>query len=210
MSLSQSEIIQLFVNLVTIIGIVAAIFFSINQSRATAKQLRAQSFLQLYDYNAKAYTDDGMDGIELLAKLPTYTSYDDFVTSESLAKRKAIYNTVAFLNFIAILAEGGYLNMQDAWNIYFWSYRLSYKKLFPWWLKEQHKYHPHAFAGFERACLTAGNIPEEQINTFDRGRISRYVSLYAPTANLSQQMLREKFQKALEEQISMTREYHRP
>ena len=87
-------------------------------------------------------------------------------------KRDAIYRAVAFLNFVAILGEEGYLEVQDGWDIYFMAYKTSYEKLWhestAWWLKHQRKCQPKVFPSFERACLVTHGISSGMSGAYER------------------------------------------
>jgi hypothetical protein len=184
-------------DIISAIGIVSAILIGARQNNFSAKAMQAQSFLNLHGLDLQAHGPNGEDGIAAIVSLKKYNNYDEFTDGETEGTRQAIYNAVAFLNFIAILGEEKYLNIQDAWNIYFWVYRKSYENLFPWWLGKQRAEHPHVFPGFERACLVAGNISNEQINAFDKGSINKYVKSYYRTSKIKQASLRAIFDRAL-------------
>ncbi len=183
-------------DIISAIGIISAILLGARQNNFSAKAMQAQSFLNLHNLDVQAHGPSGEDGIAAIVALKNYSSYDEFVAGETEGTREAIYNAVAFLNFVAILGEEKYLNIQDAWNIYFWAYRKSYEKLFPWWLAQQRAEHPHVFPGFERACLVTGNLSNEQINAFDKGSIGKYIKIYHRVSHVRKTSLRAIFDDA--------------
>jgi len=183
-------------DIISAIGIIGALLLGIMQNKFSAKAMQAQSFLNLHSLDLQAHGPNGEDGITAIVSLKNYSNYDEFIEGETEGTREAIYNAVAFLNFVAILGEEKYLNIQDAWNIYFWAYRKSYEKLFPWWLAQQRTEHPHVFPGFERASLVTGNLSNEQINAFDKGSISKYVKRYHRVSKIKRGSLRAIFDRA--------------
>jgi hypothetical protein len=192
------DLLQTIVAIFTPVGIIAAIILGINQNRASSKTILAQSFLTLHSLDFQSRGPNGEDGIAAIHALPRYTTYQEFIAKESAATVQAIYNAVAFLNFIAILSEEGYMNVQDAWDIYFWAYRKSYEKLYPWWIDSQREANQHLFPGFERACLTIGLIPADAINVFDKRALSGFVKTYHEVSRVPSGKLAAAFQSMFE------------
>ncbi len=184
---------QHFFDLVSFIGIVGALLFSARQNFLAAKAVRAQSFLNLHQLEVSSRSKDGEDGIVAITTLKKYDTYADFVQSEPESKREAIYNAVAFLNFVATPGEEDYLKIQDAWDVYFMAYRISCDKLLPWWLEHHRQFHQNIFPSFERACLVTRAITPEMINAHDNKRIAQYARRHYRTSKLT----REKLHNAL-------------
>jgi hypothetical protein len=135
------------------IGAAAAAGVAAWQISVARKAINAQSFLTLHQLEI-ASRGDGEDGIAAIAALAKYTNYTEFENGvPDERKRDAIYSAVAFLNFVATLSEEDYLKVQDAWDIYFKAYQISYDKLWPWWLEHQRESHPKVFPSFERALV---------------------------------------------------------
>jgi hypothetical protein len=139
--------------IVSSVGIIGALLFGGWQISLTRKAIRAQSFLNLHQLEVSFRGKDGEDGIAAITTLKKYDTYADFEQNEPERRREAIYNAVAFLNFVATLSEEDYLKIQDAWDIYFMVYQISCEKLLPWWLEHHRKFHYNIFPSFERACL---------------------------------------------------------
>lgn len=172
MSSISTFLSQHFFDLVSFIGIVGALLFSARQNFLAAKTKRAQSFLNLHQLEFLSRGKDGQDGIASITTLKKYDNYADFEQGEPESKRGAIYNAVAFLNFVATLGEEDYLKIQDAWDVYFMAYRISCDKLLPWWLEYHRQFHQNIFPSFERACLVTRAITPEMINAHDHTRIA--------------------------------------
>ena len=175
--------------IISTIGIIGALLFSAWQTFLARKAISAQSFLNLHQLEFLSHAKDGEDGIAAITALKAYNSYADFEQGEPESKREAIYNAVAFLNFVATLSEEGYLKIQDAWDIYFMAYWISYDKLFPWWLDYHRKFHPNIFPSFERACLVTHNITSEMINAHDNKRLRHYIKGYSHASKLTKERL---------------------
>ena len=181
---------------VSAISVIGAFLFSAWQIALARKTINAQSFLNVHQLEVLSRGKDGEDGIAAIIALPTYRSYTEFEQKEPERKREAIYNAVAFLNFIATLSEGHYLKVQDAWDIYFMAYRVSYDKLFPWWLEHQRKLHPNIFPSFERACLVTQAITPEMINAHDNRRLRQSIKRYSRASKLPKERLHNTLNQA--------------
>lgn len=182
---------QYWFEIVSSIGIIGALVLSAWQNFNARKALRAQSFLNLHQLEVLAHGKDGEDGIIAITTLKKYDNYADFEQNESASKRDAIYNAVAFLNFVATLGEEDYLKIQDGWDVYFMAYRISYDKLLPWWLKHQREFHHHIFPSFERACLVTHAITPEMSIAFVKKRIDQFEKKYYHTSKLTKKKLHE-------------------
>lgn len=180
---------QYWFQIVSSIGIIGALVLSAWQNFHARKALRAQSFLNLHQLEVLAHGKDGEDGIVAITTLKKYDNYADFEQNEPASKREAIYNAVAFLNFVATLGEEDYLKIQDGWDIYFMAYRISYDKLLPWWLAYQRQFHHNIFPSFERACLVIHAITPEMSIAFDNKRIGQYEKRYHRTSKLTKEKL---------------------
>jgi hypothetical protein len=175
--------------LISVVGIVGALLFSARQNFLAAKAVSAQSFLNLHQLEVLSRGKDGEDGIVAITSLKKYENYADFEQSEPVSKREAIYNAVAFLNFVATLGEENYLKIQDAWDVYFMAYRICYDKLLPWWLEYHRQFHLKVFPSFERACLVIHAITPEMINAHDNKRIAQYARRYFRSSKLTKEIL---------------------
>jgi hypothetical protein len=144
-----------------------AITVAIWQNVLTRRALRAQSFLSLHELELTANYFHGMQAIY---DLPDFTSYEDFLSGLSREQQIAIYQVVSFLDFVAVLIEDRYLIRQNAWDIYFWAYRVCAKKLLTWWLRGVRKEQQMLFSGFERMCLIVADVKDEEIAVFERRR----------------------------------------
>ncbi|HKS69349.1 MAG TPA: hypothetical protein VJQ45_02950 [Ktedonobacterales bacterium] len=194
MSNVLSFILGPLLGLVSAAGIVLAFLISARQNALTARAIRAQSFVNLLDLEIQSGFQRGMLTI---ASLNKYTSFEEFDQHETVESKESIYNAVVFLNFMAVLGEEGYLHIQDAWDVYFWSYRVCAEKLLPWWLAEQRRYQPNVFPSFERACAVTSLVSPEQIVDFDRHIGQKHLKKYRKTSSVQTAKLR----KALARQI---------
>ena len=158
------------------------------QISVARKAISAQSFLNLHQLEVST-RKDGVDGIAAIAALKRYDNYTAFKQEVPENEQDAIYNAVAFLNFIATLSEEGYLKVQDAWDIYFMAYRISYDKLWPWWLEYQRESHRNIFPSFERTCLVTHVITSEMSDTYDRKRHLHYIKRYKRASKLRKEQL---------------------
>jgi hypothetical protein len=180
---------QYWFEIVSSIGIIGALVLSAWQNFHARKALRAQSFLNLHQLEVLAHGKDGEDGIVAITTLNKYDNFAEFEQNEPASKREAIYNAVAFLNFVATLGEEDYLKIQDGWDVYFMAYRISYDKLLPWWLEYQRQFHHNIFPSFERACLVIHAITPEMSIAFDNKRIGQYEKRYYRTSKLTKEKL---------------------
>lgn len=120
----QSHIFELS----SVLGIVGALLFAAWQNFLTSRSIRAQSFVNLLVLE----NDSGFQqGIRAITSLKSYTSFAAFDAGEDRETQQAIYDAVVYLNAMAALGEQGYVHMQDAWDVYFWSYRTCFEKLLP-------------------------------------------------------------------------------
>lgn len=158
------------------------------QISVTRKAILAQSFLNLHQLEVSSHKD-GPDGIAAIVALKKYDDYAAFKQDVPKREQDAIYSAVAFLNFIATLSEEGYLEVQDAWDIYFMAYQISYDKLWPWWLEYQRETHRNIFPSFERACLVTHAITSEMSATYDRKRLFQYIKRYKRASKLTKEQL---------------------
>ena len=180
------------------IGVIGALLFGAWQISLASKAIRAQSFLNLHQLEVLSRGKDGEDGIAAITMLKKYSSYTDFEQREPESKREAIYNAVAFLNFVATLSEEGYLKMQDAWNIYFMVYKISCDTLLPWWLEHHRKFHPNIFPSFERACLVTSEIAHThgKTNAHDNKMLPQYIRRYSHASQLTKEKLHDTLNQA--------------
>lgn len=177
--------------IVSSVGVIGALLFSAWQISLTRKAISAQSFLNLHQLEVLSRGKDGEDGIAAITTLKKYDNYADFEQNETERKQEAIYNAVAFLNFVATLSEEDYLKIQDAWDIYFMAYRISYDKLLPWWLDHHRKLHDNIFPSFERACLVTHEIAitPGMTRAHDNKRLPQYTRRYLHASKLTQEKL---------------------
>lgn len=177
--------------IISAIGIVGALIFAGWQNFLAKKAIRAQSFLTLHQLEMLSRGKDGEDGIAAITTLKQYDNYADFEQSEPESKREAIYNAVAFLNFVATLSEEDYLKIQDAWDIYFMAYCISCEKLLPWWLDHYRKLHRNIFPSFERACLVTNEIAMTpgMTNAYDNTMLRQYTRRYFRASKLTKEKL---------------------
>ena len=178
------------------LGAAAAAGVAAWQISVARKAISAQSFLNLHQLEVLSRSKDGDDGIAAITALEKYDNYADFVQKEPKKKQEAIYHAVAFLNFVATLAEEEYLQVQDAWDIYFMAYQISYDKLWPWWLEHQRETHSNIFPSFERACLVTHAITSEMSETFDTNRLALYIKRYKRASKLTKKQLDDALKKS--------------
>lgn len=86
---------------------------------------------------------------------------------------------------MAVLGEEGYLRIQNAWDVYFWSYRICYKQLSPWWIDGQRAKQPNVFPSFERTCIVTHLISSELIEDFDKRIGARLLDKYQKISKIS-------------------------
>lgn len=182
--------------IVSSIGVIGALLFGAWQISVARKAISAQSFLNLHQLEILSHGKDGEDGIAAITDLEKYDDYAEFERSVSESKRVAIYNAVAFLNFVATLSEEDYLKVQDAWDIYFMAYRISYDKLWPWWLKHHRESHHNIFPSFERACLVTHAITSEMSNAYDKKMLPQYTKRYKRASKLAKEQLDDVLNKS--------------
>ena len=180
---------------ISLIGVMAALLISARQISLTSQAIRAQSFANLLGLEIQSKFQEGMLAI---ASLSNYSHYDDFLGGEDKETQAAIYNTVLFLNHMAVLGEEEYLHIQDAWDVYFWSYRICFEKLLPWWLDGQRTKQPNLFPSFERACMVTNAVSSELIKGFDKQIGAKHLDKYHKTSRIP----RERLQKVLATQFS--------
>jgi len=146
-----------------------AISLTVWQNLITRHALRAQSFLTLHglELNSSYY-----EGVRAIATL-NYSDFETFSMSEK--SQREIYMVVSFLDFVAILVEDRYLMRQNAWDIYFWAYRICNDKLLTWWLagQREHTNQSMLFSGFERMCWQVRQISPSDSQKFDEIRYRR-------------------------------------
>lgn len=170
---------------ISLFGILAALLVGARQNYLNAKALRAQAFLSLHSLELLGRGQQGIDGIEAIASLLQFSNFADFEREVHEEQRKAIFDAVSFLNFVAVLGEEGYLDIQDAWEVYFMAYRRAYENLLPWWLAEHRKYQPHVFPSFERASLVIGEISQDEIDAHTRANLRRWTFIYQRSSHLT-------------------------
>jgi hypothetical protein len=90
---------------------------------------------------------------------------------------------------MAVLGEEEYLHIQDAWDVYFWSYRRCHEKLLPWWLAGQRINQPNVFPSFERACKVTSLVSVEQMVAFDKRIGAKHLEKYHKTSRVGRRML---------------------
>lgn len=190
-----SLLLGIGVEVISVVGVIGALLISSRQNDLTSRAIRAQSFVQLLQLETEAQFQDG---IRAITDLREYHNYKEFETEVPDEKKELIYRAVVFLNFMAVLGEERYIQIQDAWNVYFWSYRLCYEKLLPWWLAEQRVHQPNVFPSFERACNVIWQVTDKQIRSFDERVGLKYLALYRQTSLLPKgklsQVLRQQIQ----------------
>jgi hypothetical protein len=177
--------------IVSSIGVIGALLFGARQISLARKAINAQSFLNLHELEVLSRGKNSEDGIAAITALKKYDNYADFEQNEPESKREAIYNAVAFLNFVATLSEEDYLKIQDAWDIYFMTYQISCDKLLPWWLEYHRKSHYNIFPSFERACLVTHEIAitPGMTNSHDNRRLPQYTKRYLHASKLPKEKL---------------------
>lgn len=149
----------------------------------------AQSFLILHELEVNSRGKNGEDGIAAITALKKYDNYAAFENDVQEDERDAIFKAVAFLNFVATLCEEDYLKVQDAWDLYFMAYRISYDKLWPWWLEYQRESHPKIFPSFERACLVAHAITPEMSKAYESKMLPQHTKRYKRVSKLTKEQL---------------------
>jgi hypothetical protein len=163
----SNEIVAAASLLIATTAILLTLWQNVLQRRST----QAQVFLHLLD---KSSDPEVADGLELVTTLPTYESYQAFLSAESAEARTKVFRLVDFLNSMANLVEDGYLPRQKVWNLYFMIYRVAYEKLLPWWLEGLRKEtYPQKFSNFERMCYAVGRISDKDMRRFDNKRNKR-------------------------------------
>lgn len=195
MMTSTFDIVSSIGIIISSLGVIAAFLVGARQISLARKAISAQSFLNLHQLEI-ASRGDGEDGIAVIAALAKNTNYTEFAKDVSdERKRDAIYRAVAFLNFVAILGEEGYLEVQDGWDIYFMAYRTSYEKLWhestAWWLKHQRKSQPNVFPSFERACSVTHAISSDMTDAWRKRMLPQYVKRYKPASRLTKKDLKK-------------------
>jgi hypothetical protein len=179
----QSHVFEL----ISVVGIMGAFLFSAWQNSLTARAIRAQSFVNLV---ALEHDSGFQQGILAITALKPYTSFAEFDEAEDQETKQAIYNAVVFLNAMAVLGEEGYLHIQDAWDVYFWSYRKCFEKLLPWWLESYRVNQPKVFPSFERACSVTHLVTASQIASFDRQIGMKHLKKYRQASGVPRAKLR--------------------
>jgi hypothetical protein len=195
MMTSTFDIVSSIGIIISSLGVIAAFLVGARQISLARKAISAQSFLNLHQLEI-ASRGDGEDGIAVIAALAKNTNYTEFAKDVSdERKRDAIYRAVAFLNFVAILGEEGYLEVQDGWDIYFMAYRTSYEKLWhestAWWLKHQRESQPNVFPSFERACSVTHAISSDMTDAWRKRMLPQYVKRYKPASRLTKKDLKK-------------------
>jgi hypothetical protein len=174
--------------LVSVASIVAAFLVASWQNTLTSRAIRAQSFVNLLELEIEA---GFQQGIRAITALPPYTRFVDFEVGESAETKQTIYDAVVFLNLMAVLGEEGYLHIQDAWDVYFWSYRKCHEKLLPWWLEGHRATQPSVFPSFERSCVVTSLVTPAQIAAFDNHVGMRHLKKYQRTSRVPRAKLLE-------------------
>jgi hypothetical protein len=184
----QSHIFELS----SVLGIVGALLFSAWQNSLTARSIRAQSFVNLLVLE----NDSGFQhGIRAITSLKPYTSFAAFDAGEDPETKQAIYDAVVYLNAMAALGEQGYVHMQDAWDVYFWSYRTCFDKLLPWWLEGYRATQPSVFPSFEHACRVTHLVTAAQIARFEKKTSRTLKRRYHHSAHVPRAKLRSVFSR---------------
>lgn len=154
------------VALMSVLIAVGALLLTLWQNILTRRSVQAEVFLTLENYALEQNYDEGISAI---INLPVYESYEEFCMNESEDIQKSIYRTVKFLSYAAHIASKKFLPRQHIWDRYFYAYRISHKKLFPWWMEGiRGNYNPYRFATFEEMCNAAAEVSEEAIIEWDR------------------------------------------
>jgi hypothetical protein len=138
----------------------AALAITLWQNTLTRRAMQAQVFLTLKQLADAVPYDEGLDAI---ATLNDYNTYEDYLATEPVERRQLINNTIKFLNYAAHLANKKYLPRQHIWDLYFWGYRIARQKLCPWWLEGVRKNEPRRFTRFESMCERVSAITDRQI-----------------------------------------------
>lgn len=124
------------------------------QTYLTRRALQYQGYLGIGEF---AKNTNISEGIYALNSLPPYTDYQTFLQTETPERQQAIYGTVSFLSAIAHLVNEGYLDKYQAWSRYFFSFRLCYDKLYPWYIQgirnTRYGGEEIAYATFEAMCV---------------------------------------------------------
>lgn len=174
----------------SVLGIVGALLFAAWQNALTARSIRAQSFVNLLVLE----NDSGFQhGIRAITSLKPSTSFAAFEAGEDPETKQAIYDAVVYLNAMAALGEQGYVQMQDAWDVYFWSYRTCFEKLLPWWLDGYRATQPAVFPSFERACRVTHLVTAAQIARFEQKTSGTLLRRYRRVSHVPRAKLRSVF-----------------
>lgn len=121
-----------FLALISVVISITTILVVTWQTYLTRRALQFQGYLGLESF---AEGSSLREGIRALNSLPPYTDYQTFLQKESAETQHVIYDTVQFLSSVAHLVNEGYLDKYQAWSRYFFSFRVCYDKLYPWYIQ---------------------------------------------------------------------------
>jgi hypothetical protein len=133
---------------------ISAILLTLWQTLLTRRALDFQAYLGLETLQKSHSLSDGVRAIRTI---PNYDDYKTFLNTESLETQQAIRDTVIFLNAIAHIVNEGFLGKYRVWRRFFFTYKLCYEKLYPWYIEglrdTRYEGENIAYATFEGMCL---------------------------------------------------------
>ena len=153
--------------LVSMVVAAAAMLATLWQGVVAKRAAQAQVLLAIEQHSLDI---DLGHGIDLIAELPDYESFDEYSRSVSQSGRQTIFQTVSFLNYCAHLSNKKLVSRQYIWDLYFWSYRICNAKVRTWWLRGVRKSNPRRFLTFESMCIKVGGVTDAEIVRFDQKR----------------------------------------
>jgi hypothetical protein len=154
-----------YLALIALVIALSTMFVVLWQAILMRKAFQMEAFISLRDMAIRKNYNEGIALIETMEDLKDYESFTKHYSKEEQEK---IYNCIEFLNFTAHLVESDFIKRQQVWDMYFMAYRISAKKLLPWWLVEQRKNHHSRLMAFERMCVLVNGISEEKILAFEK------------------------------------------
>lgn len=153
--------------LASILVATAAMLATLWQGIVATRSAQAQVFLEIEKHSIDI---DFALGMDLIAELPAYKTFDDYALAVPESDRRLIHQAVSFLNYCAHLSQNGFVSRQHIWDIYFWSYRICDTKVSSWWLKGVRRSSPRRFLTFEAMCAEVASISDAEIIRFDQRR----------------------------------------
>ena len=153
--------------LASIVIATAAMLATLWQGFVAKRSAQAQVLLAI---EAHSIDIDFARGIDLIAELPAYKSFDEYVLAVPEADRRAIYHTISFLNYCAHLSQKRFVTRQHIWDLYFWSYRVCDPKVRSWWLRGVRRSNPRRFLTFEAMCIEVARVSDAEVVRFDQKR----------------------------------------